>query len=1008
MTVQITQLREGFRNPPRGFGTVPWWIWNGRMEEAEMARQLHLMADAGIEGWMLWARFGMEIDYLSDEYLERVQFAVRTSAALGLDVWIFDEYAWPSGTARNKVREFHPEYHMRVLSCLCETVEGGATITRSYDPPTDSHATVGGGETAADGRRIERVIVVPLIDGRPDVTNAQILTDHVDRYDLKWEAPPGHWQLLVLISRENRSFIDSMNPDAVEAFISQTHERYRAYVGDHFGKTIKGFFLDEPRYLRRGCEKPSYPEATIPFTRNMSERLQQAGLANVDAALASVFCALEAMSDRVAGCAAAQRVTFWDAMTTLYRNAYFGQLAKWSAKYGMEYAGDCFTEERVILIGMGDYCRTASPLHRPGMDSLCDVPLNDAQYRKAPRMCSSLAEYHGSRAMAEGPGLLGWDATLQRIKANTDWLLAGGITFLVPNAFFYTVAHEQYYEPPSYFYQWTLWPHYKHYDRYTRRLAWILSQGTPQPDTAVLYPTTSLWANYSPPPMRMTHGEALASSEMTPTMRTIYDGVVALSDALLRKQVDFNYIDENWLGNACVVGGKLRIGQVEYSTLVLPALSTISREAWRRIDEFEAAGGRVIAMGDQPVAFWDDPEARQLPGRRKRHVTSVEEVCNHIKSRVRIAGDCDAFAVRSRRVGDADVIFLCNLSAEPRTAKIAIASSAHGAEVWDAITGVHCTLAVERQGGDLCFHHEFAANESLLVVCHDGAMPTRLQPATPPQVLMLPLTWQFDILGDNLYLPPALRVSHAWTERRPWEGMAEYRFDFVLKLTAVPSRLLLVLDYVQLYQRMGRLAVYMNGVMCTATFSDVIDSEMLQYDLSVAARVGDNAVQITLLYTDYADLSPDLHRKRTSPPVVPKVRVMGDFQIIGDALVPAGLQTIELKSWADMGYPFYSGPARYRTTFKLPMHMQGLRARLVCEALADVAAVRVNDRAAGVMLWPPKQLDITSLLQVGENTLELIVTNSQANQMYEEPRPAGLLGQVQLVLDAEGETPHER
>jgi hypothetical protein len=38
-------------------------------------------------------------------------------------------------------------------------------------------------------------------------------------------------------------------------------------------------------------------------------------------------------------------------------------------------------------------------------------------------------------------------------------------------------------------------------------------------------------------------------------------------------------------------------------------------------------------------------------------------------------------------------------------------------------------------------------------------------------------------------------------------------------------------------------------------------------------------------------------------------------------------------------------------------------------------------------------------LKAGRNTLEIEVTNTQANQMYEQPRPSGLLGAVSLLAD---------
>ena len=112
-------------NIPTGYGTIPWWIWNGSMDCGEMSRQLRLMKDADMDGWMLWARFGLEIEYLGHEFMTRFRFAVEESARLGLEVWIYDEYAWPTGSACGQVREVDSEYRMRVLSAFDYDLEGG-------------------------------------------------------------------------------------------------------------------------------------------------------------------------------------------------------------------------------------------------------------------------------------------------------------------------------------------------------------------------------------------------------------------------------------------------------------------------------------------------------------------------------------------------------------------------------------------------------------------------------------------------------------------------------------------------------------------------------------------------------------------------------------------------------------------------------------------------------------------------------------------------------------------
>jgi hypothetical protein len=57
----------------------------------------------------------------------------------------------------------------------------------------------------------------------------------------------------------------------------------------------------------------------------------------------------------------------------------------------------------------------------------------------------------------------------------------------------------------------------------------------------------------------------------------------------------------------------------------------------------------------------------------------------------------------------------------------------------------------------------------------------------------------------------------------------------------------------------------------------------------------------------------------------------------------------------------------------------------------------VNGESAGVRLWEPYQVEITSLLKPGENVLELRVANTLVNLLEAVERPSGLSDAPKLV-----------
>jgi hypothetical protein len=87
---------------------------------------------------------------------------------------------------------------------------------------------------------------------------------------------------------------------------------------------------------------------------------------------------------------------------------------------------------------------------------------------------------------------------------------------------------------------------------------------------------------------------------------------------------------------------------------------------------------------------------------------------------------------------------------------------------------------------------------------------------------------------------------------------------------------------------------------------------------------------------------------------------------------------------------YFSGSATYRKRVAMAApSLQSRRTVLDLGVLNDIAQVRVNGKDAGVLWYPPYTADITELLVAGDNDLEIVVTDNWANQLIgdeQEPR----------------------
>ena len=178
-------------------------------------------------------------------------------------------------------------------------------------------------------------------------------------------------------------------------------------------------------------------------------------------------------------------------------------------------------------------------------------------------------------------------------------------------------------------------------------------------------------------------------------------------------------------------------------------------------------------------------------------------------------------------------------------------------------------------------------------------------------------------------------------------------------------------------------SLFVNGERVTATpLRSQVDAQMKAVEITPHLRKGDNLIALRLMVTNTTDGLLDL------------LKLTGDFSLApqGDGAyrMAAPCKSLQPQPWTNQGYPHFSGRAVYRKRFELPESFMGQRVFVEPEMQDDVLAVSVNGQSAGVRLWEPYQVEITSLLKSGENTLELRVANTLVNLLEAVERPSGL------------------
>ena len=221
------QLLQAIENPPEEFTPVPFWFFNDRPEEGKILRELKDYKEKGVDAIVLHPRIGIpeDIPYLSEAYFQAVRFIVKSADSLGMKIVLYDEGMYPSGSAHGMVVAENPDYASRGIR-LSDRPEGGEVITEF-----------------SDGKY--------LVYG---FTGGTIRGIHFGEDDGEAGAPKS---------------TDILNPDAVDAFIRLTHDRYYEELKEYFGNTVVAFFTDEPCALGRNAA--AYREWVPGLERELSE-----------------------------------------------------------------------------------------------------------------------------------------------------------------------------------------------------------------------------------------------------------------------------------------------------------------------------------------------------------------------------------------------------------------------------------------------------------------------------------------------------------------------------------------------------------------------------------------------------------------------------------------------------------------------------------------------------------------------------------------------------------------
>ncbi len=502
--------------------------------------------------------------FLSDQYFNFYRTALEEAKKLGLEVVLYDDYSFPTGTAGGHFYSEHPELVAKSLDMAETDVEG----------PAQSQLAVPSG------------IYVGAVMMNRDTHELVDISGSRKGDQVSARVPKGRWKVMTFFLTEGKArIVDYLDPKAMDAFIAMTYEKYQSNFGNYFGNLIQQTFYDEPSMHH--ADRMWTPGFNAAFEKRFGY---------------SPMKYYPALWYDIGPSTAAARNALFGFRGQLFSENFIKRLNDWCAAHHLEFGGHLDQEEPLNPTPLnGDLLKVFQYQTLPTVDDIWWYGRSNPSYKI---VTSAAFNFDHPIARAETfaayrilDAKIGYQVTMDQY--------AMGINSQIPAR--------------------TVQPARAELNDYVGRLSYLLQHGRHVADVAVLYPIASLHAQYhnlGGQTFPLKEGEKPPSifEEAYSREGGFAHGIdyQDVGEALFRGlRVDFTYLHPDVLTENCRIEGNRLIldnreNREEYRVLIVPSGKVMPAAAAAKIKQFYDAGGTVIATGELPTESQEFGKDREV------------------------------------------------------------------------------------------------------------------------------------------------------------------------------------------------------------------------------------------------------------------------------------------------------------------------------------------------------------------------------------------------------------
>jgi len=546
----------GFVNPPKGFGDVPFFWWQGdTITRERLTWQLNQLSNKGISS--------LQINYSHQD-----------SGGIA--------YGWSNPS---KPALFTPEWWKLFKWFAAEAQKRGMTVSLSdytlgigqgfaMDEAITANPDLNGSELRSGIKILtgtgnlqmpENLLTLTAVKLNSDTSqiigSRKDLLSLVKNGTLSYNFGKESWKVVTVFSEKLIPSYDPMNPRSGKDYNHFFFEKFEKALKESGAGSLDFFFSDELNFRVSGNLWNKY------FAAEFLKRKKY----NIVPYLDALYLNIGAITPKI-------RIDYNDVLVSLSEENYFKPVFKWHQDRGLIYGCDHSSRGKDVA-EFGDYFRT----HRWNQGPGSDQPGLAKDIIKA-KVASSISHlYERPRVWLEGFYGSGWGTTSSDVTDAIFGNFVAGYNLLSFHGLYYSTQGGWWeWAPPCNHFRMPYWKQIDPLMNCVQRLAYLLSQGVHNCDVAILYPTEPM----------------VAGPEGKKSVKLAFD----TGEELYTKGVDFDFIDYESLARSEVKNREINVSGEKYKVLIVPSMTAIRYASLQKLAAFKKAGGIIVNIGEAPQA----------------------------------------------------------------------------------------------------------------------------------------------------------------------------------------------------------------------------------------------------------------------------------------------------------------------------------------------------------------------------------------------------------------------